>query len=339
MQGSDHLDSQEVYTDSVASNLWKKTSERGALFIDLDDSFYHPTVPGVTQDLYNKSVEQGWPVIVVTGNAFEGVLPRVISNQIPAPHIIVGSVGTEIWVLHDDAALQTAYRKDAAFEQHILSMGYNRYDIAKKVADLITEMSDTESHHNFSFQHPERETSYLHKGEPTPEPFKVSLYYYTNTVEDLESLRSRLLEMFPNHTILISYHTTYNQAHAGEDVKAYCVDILPIGKAGAVNYLTQALNISQGMVVGDSGNDVEMLLETSPALLSLLVGGAKKEAEVALQTGNSIQVEDWRVNLFTMNGQTKICSIDQSQKRVGPESVIAALHMLDTFRNTRTQSL
>jgi len=87
-------------------------------------------------------------------------------------------------------------------------------------------------------------------------------------------------------------------------MKKYCLDILATTKSGAVQYLRQLLGITRGIIAGDSGNDVDMLLESSP-LTAVLVGGYEPYARSAIEAAANHGVY-----------------VDQDLKRQAAESIL-----------------
>ena len=112
------------------------------------------------------------------------------------------------------------------------------------------------------------------------------------------------------------------------EVKKYCLDVLPLTKAGAVDYLTRIASIKKGVVAGDSGNDVNMLLE-SGTMNAVLVGGYKKEAEQKI-TNEVTKKEGTRSfrSIETPEGK-KAVYIEGKPGVLAAESIIRAVKILN----------
>lgn len=293
------------YTDVIADIIKKRTAEHlpiAALFTDLDETFQLKGFEAITEQIFALCREHSWLLVIATGNGFTGVLPRIIAKQFPPPDIIIANVGTDIWVRTG----HNQYVQDQAYQQKINQSGFNRLVIAKRGQIVVEKLKEQQPEASFTFQRPEPEAAFMRGEEVDVEAYKVSFYFDAKDLKKVEDIRIILQENFPSEIITISEHSTYNRALEPAQPKRYCADVLPINKAGAVNYLVELLDIQAGIVAGDSGNDVDMLLNTSSQLQSVLVGGAKSEAIAAIKDTPS----------------KKVCYDDSASGRVGPESIL-----------------
>ena len=267
--------SELMETLSVQRERNEKTT---ALFTDIDNTFYKAGKENAMAYLTEKAKEGNVPIIAVTGNDFNGVHKRIESGELPHFQVIAGSVGTEIWVLHKSEDGKYEYKKDEYFEKLLTEGGFEREELVKKSLDLIKELSVKSPESRFDFQIPEIESAWLADKTAKCQSFKISFYFFADR-QSLEQISKMAQEYFPSQSVIICEEINYNSTLSPDEVvKKYCLDVLPIAKGDTVNYLSKLSDIQQGIVAGDSGNDVEMLLH-SGSLNSVLVGGYKPEAE------------------------------------------------------------
>lgn len=251
--------------------------DRQVLITDIDNTFYRadsPTAIDAAWQLRKRCTANQRPIIAVTGNHYPDVQQRIDSGELPQFEVIVGSVGTEIWYLHDGI-----YIPDATFEEQLQNMGY----VAKRVIDdaaiLIKKLATTLPTANLSFQ----------KNNST---YKTSLHFFAANQQAITAITSAFANQFPSFKIITCEEIHYNATLASDDQhKRYCLDIVPSTKADAVNYLIDAFDIKQGIIAGDSGNDSDMLMTTPDSFVSVAVGGCKNElrdAIMAVTTDNGM---------------------------------------------------
>ncbi len=127
-----------------------------------------------------------------------------------------------------------------------------------------------------------------------------------------------------------------NQDLSPDQPKKYYLDVLAATKVDAVNYLRTVAGIKLGAVAGDSGNDIDMLLETGD-LHAILVGGAKSEAVSAIQEKTVGKEKGKRSFRKIMNeqGHVKACYTEPKEDLLGPESIIRALKILNRAENIK----
>lgn len=296
------------------------------IFADLDDTFYHPEVPNVSQQLYTYCQEKKWPIVILTGNSFNGVMAKISNGILPAFSVIVGHVSTDMWI--QDAQNPLTYRQDTDFEEYIRQRKFDRGQIIEKGFNLI--QTQQKKLPEFAFQNTEAERKFI-KTRVTQEPYKVSFFLTASSVAKVARIKTILENHFKPYTVLISDHTAYNRTQKKKWPKKFCLDILPLSKGDAVNYLARLLAIKKGIVAGDSGNDIQMLMDTPPQLLSVLVGGSKAEALAAIRKAtisHDTHQPGIRV-IVNARGSKKLCYVEPDTSRRGPESILKALTYID----------
>lgn len=301
----------------------------GTLFTDLDDTFFHPDVPTETWRLYNLCAQKQWRLIYVTGNGLLSILPRIKSKQIPAPHIIAGHVGTDIWELTDASSFDMAYVHNEEYSLYLGQRGYDRKEIVKKSFNLINKIKNAYPAVSFHFQEPQNEKDFLAGNIIRLEPYKVSFTCIVDRPDTITAIVETLRSTFSPHKVILSDNTSWNRVHSHGKESSFCIDVLAASKGYAVNYLIDTLHIERGIVAGDSGNDIEMLKESSSKITSILVGGAKQEALSEFRRRNIARIDEWDVSLCsTENKALKLCFIDTSSSRVGPQSIAYAMRYM-----------
>ena len=323
----------ELYGNSSIHRKLSKQEEAGedskALFSDIDNTFYREEQKGAMVRVIEGAAERSIPLVSVTGNGYEGVRQRIEKGELPYFDVIVGAVGTEIWVLREDENGK-AYHQDTDYEKMLKEFGYERRDIAEKGASLIGRMGEVHPDAKLDFQEPVQEKQWLEGEEIDRQPYKVSFYFFANE-SSLDVIAKEISGQYPEHVVTICEEIHYNKTiEEGQD-KKYCVDILPISKGGAVTYVSKVLGIKQGLVAGDSGNDVDMLVKTG-ALNSALVGGYKPEALRSVE--QSVQKKRPGKRSFQRitqpDGSVKAMYIEpEPEKRKAAESIERAAMILE----------
>ncbi len=268
---------------SMLENQEKEGRISAALFTDIDNTFFRKDRATSSKKLFTDLHQENYPVIAVTGNNHSTVEKRIQSGELPYFPIIAGAVGTEIYVLHEENG-KKVYKKDEAYEELLRTKGYNRPELAKTGQQLIADLGGKnpeykESHPEWriDFQHPEDEQKYK-EGKAVPEtPFTMSFYAFAASDESVKTLRTEVSKRFSQERVVMCEEIGYNsQMQAGDTNKKYCIDILPTTKAGVIDYIADKTGVGFKVVAGDSGNDLEMLMESNTGV-SVSVGGAKPE--------------------------------------------------------------
>jgi len=341
---------QEAYRDSKFFGMLNTQKEKGdsptALFTDIDNTFSRADRVEATKELERKSEEENIPIISVTGNSFEGVLKRIERGELPYFSVIAGSVGTEIWLLHEtpegekEKEYKKEYKKDTFFEKKLRESGFKRGEIAAKGSQMVADLRRVHPEWGIDFQQPGKERELLEKADPEYQPFKVSFYFYASP-GSVEEVAKEVATRFPSQSLVVCEEINYNRRLPSDaPMRKYCLDILPISKGETVAYLSKLAEIKQGIVAGDSGNDTDMLLETG-SLNAVLVGGYKPEAKEAVDKAVDKAVIKRKLGkrsfqkIISPEGEVKAIYIEQDPARLGPESILRAAEILQRAANIK----
>lgn len=277
MTGKFDLRDTKVWADLQAQS--KAGRKRCALITDIDDTLYRADHDGAVKaawDLRDKATNTPYPIIAVTGGDYEQLVrARLESKELPILDVLVTSVGTEIRYPMPD----NSYEKDEEYDRLLKASGYDRLAILGKLQAVLTDLR--QAGNEIDFQEPQAEAVYLKKPDPSYLPYKVSLHFFAD--DDGRSIAQVFKQAFPALKIVVAEEIHHNATLAPDQTyKKYCLDIMPATKADAVNYLIKKLALDQGVVAGDSGNDIDMLLETPKSFVAVAVGGHKDELKAAL---------------------------------------------------------
>lgn len=260
------------------------------IFADIDNTLYRSDRVDALQRLSETCLKQHIDLIAVTGNIFDSVYKRILAKELPYFFAVVASAGTEIYMLKND----TSYIQDKDWSKLIVDTGFNRKKIVTVVQKNI-EILNTE--------HPEWHIIPQHIPE---EKFKVSFWYEAQSLQQAEKIANLLSRQFPG----VRTHWCTDINYTGEP-KRFCFDFLAADKADAVNYIFQYFDYIEGLVCGDSGNDISMILETDQRLIGVVVGGSAEELIHAIQNADS----------------HKSIYIETNQNNLGPDSIIQAAEL------------
>lgn len=329
----------ETYPDSELFeklNIQKKKGENPtALFTDIDNTFYKADKKDALATLTREAREKNIPIIAVTGNDFKGMKEKINKEELPYFDVVVGSVGTEIWVLHKKVDSQITYKKDDYFEKLLIESGFEREKLVRTSIDFIDDLKNSLPESEIDFQNPELEREWLSNKNLNCQPFKISLYFFANQ-QLLKEISKKAEKKFSNQSVIICEEINYNSSlPPNEETKKYCLDMLPVTKKDAVDYLSKLAGIKQGIVAGDSGNDVDMLLN-SGNLNAVLVGGYKNEAIREInksifekKPGRSFQ------KVMQSDGSIKAIYIEKDPKRQASDSILRAAKILTRAENIK----
>lgn len=318
----------KIYQESVLGKMLdSQKDDRVALFTDIDNTFARKGFEGASLELEKRSGEESVPIVAVTGNYFSVVMKRILSGELPPFQAIASSVGTEIWLLKGVSEDGTPeYVKDTVFQESLEKSGYVRNELVEVSEKVILDFEKTHPDWKFDFQSPEKELDL--KTNPDDEyRFKISFFAYLSD-EDVSAMVAELQEKFPKQQVVVCEEINYNKTLSPDaKIKKFCIDILPITKAGAVRYMSKVANVDQGLVAGDSGNDIDMLLN-SGELDAVLVGGYKQEAKDALDK-TVIEKKGKRSfrKVVGNDGRVKSVYIEQGD-RVAAESILRSAEIL-----------
>lgn len=252
-----------VYENSAIAGKIEKRRELGlspvALFSDIDNTFYKKGMVETTNRLNQVLGKNDWGLIYVTGRDFPGVEQQ---TDLPKADVVVGAVGTEIFVRQKD----DSYTADEDYRNLLLGT-WNREKIYGTAQQLVEENSD------LVFQERDVPGAYESgKVDQPPQEFKISFNIFGNT-ETAHRISQLIEDEIEGAKVVLSQDIN--------DPNRWNVDLLPIsaGKELAVRYLTEKLGI-RGIVGGDSGNDLSMLVEGGhPAIL---VGGSHEHVKAEI---------------------------------------------------------
>lgn len=262
----------------------KLRKPHSALITDIDNTFYrsgHRAAEVAAWELNKRANTAPYPIIAVTGNSFEHVRRRIENGELPVFQAVVGDVGTDMWLLESDGT----FTRDQPYQKRLSGSGYNRRDVVQAARLLLPFFRKHGI--RMQFQAPEKEAAYLTHPSPDYLPYKVSLHFFGDD-EAVELVQAIFENQFKNQKIVICEEIHHNaMLGPAAGTKKYCLDILAATKADAVNYLIKQFDLRQGVVAGDSGNDVSMLLETPDNFAAVAVGGHKPELRTALETAKT----------------------------------------------------
>lgn len=294
-------------------------------FTDIDNSYFRHDRAEVSRELADQAEKQAYPLICVTGNDFGGVMHRVDDGQLTRFDIVIGSVGTEIWALQSYGT----YKKDMLFEKMLLDSGFDRVTIAAHAAQCMRSINAGNDRLQLQYQNASLETDFLSTADMTGvQPFKLSFHFFAESEDELRQFTVDAATQFPQQELVICEEIGHNSQLGPDDTrKKYCLDIVPVTKAGAVRYVAELLDVQKGIVAGDSGNDTDMLVN-SGGLAAIVVGGAKAEllSAVSEKTGNEAKGSFTQVR-DEMNG-VKAYYVERDANRLGPDSIAHAAKVL-----------
>lgn len=142
------------------SELEKKLSKQGsgekrrALFTDIDDTFFRKGTESAMSNLTSLLKDKSAPIIAVTGNDFAGLFKkRLKTGELPYFDAIIGSVGTEIFILHKNEDGSVEYKRDKCFDNMLAGLEFDRKSLVKKSTELIDWASTNMSDVHLDFQH------------------------------------------------------------------------------------------------------------------------------------------------------------------------------------------
>lgn len=332
----------EAYTDSELISMLDKQADLGepetALCVDIDNTFHKKGYEEAMRELTRNANERNIPIIAVTGNGFEGVLKRINSGELPPFAGIAGAVGTELWILHrNETTGRMTYKKDTFFENTLREAVYDRLDIVRKSERMIRELSLSKPNWQLNFQQPEREDAFLRDQTAEHQPFKTSFHFYASPSE-IDAVGQEVHARFPGNYVVICEEINHNRTLTeNAPIRKYCIDILPIGKSGVITYLSKLVGIKQGIVAGDSGNDIEMLTR-SRGLDAVLVGGHTSEAAAGihkLMKGEKNGQRSFQ-RIIGADGVERAVYVEpEGSKRQAAESILRAVTILRRARNIK----
>ncbi len=239
-----------------------------------------------TRDVLSYSKKWSVPIFPVTGRGYEDLQRLFRKRQIEYHDhfkILITAVGTEIYILQYDGS----YAKDLGFETFIKDeIGFIRseiYMVAKTIKSIIQEKFP---HVNFRFQprddeenimawklHPRNARQLGFTDQDEPHTYKIS-FHFEGSEYLAQQLQKTLVDLlvlhgFPMVRVVVSHDMKISSIS-----NQYNIDLLPISKAGAINYVINQVNkvlkqkIAQddginrvsSIAFGNAGNDIDMIL-------------------------------------------------------------------------------
>lgn len=218
-------------------------------------------------------------------------------------------MGTEMWVLQTTTDNKPIYKKDIVFERLLQHKHFDRSSLVLKSLQIIKKIREEFGESFFDFQNPIIEQEYIVGRKVENQSFKISFYFFADTEDQVLTIQRTVKNAFPHQVVIVCGEVGYNSNIAsGAGRRKYCLDILPVGKGRAFEYVRDLFSIKRGVVAGDSGNDVDMLKRTG-SLLGVLVGGYE-----SLAKKNLLQEDGFKAGY-----------IDVSSHRKAAESILQAL--------------
>jgi hydroxymethylpyrimidine pyrophosphatase-like HAD family hydrolase len=236
--------------------------KRLALFTDIDDTLIardgSAELLQAAQKVGQFLAEHDILFVLVTGTEYGAVKKRIAAGEIPMPNGIIGAVGTDIWLRSGGS-----WQRDEAYQDWLKDTGYNKSKVTLRAGEFIQQAPAS---YQLSFEQ-----------LPPSSKFKVTMNFMASPA-DAAMLTQQVRETFADFKVIVCQEIHFNATlPADATVFKYCLDIVPATKADALSYLVHQLGITGGWKAGDSGNDVDMLLNPDP-LVPILVGGYKPEA-------------------------------------------------------------
>ncbi len=248
--------------------------QRCVVFTDIDKTLQLAGYESAMMRLFRRCEEKKIPIVGVTGNTCAAMKKRIDEGQLPPIAGIIGEVGTNVWWRHPDGS----YLKDDGYKAHLDESGYDRAEIVQRFRDMIGTVPPD---YRLGFQDPEKEEKLLIEADPTYQPYKVSGWFF-GPDRICSFMRERVEMHFPDQKLVFCEEINHNdKLLPGSTVKKWNIDILPVTKGDTVNYFCTLFSIKKGLVCGDSGNDIDMLLNIP--LTAVAVGGSKPELVDALK--------------------------------------------------------
>jgi len=276
-----------------------------ALFTDIDDTFLHRggdhKALRAAHAVRDFTRQAEIPLVFVTGLSVDEVLQRIDAHKLPAPEIIVGSVGTEMALRLNN----NAWQPDDMYGDLLLAKNYDAAVVKKVVEQFIAEP------HFASYD--------LQLNPNGFGAYKTSLHFMGDDAV-AEFVRVEAQTAFPDYKIVVCKEIHHNATLPPDATRLkYCLDIVPATKADAIAYLIDALGVKAGFKAGDSGNDAEMLLSPD-SLLPILVGGYKSEALDAIAP---YVIDDGNDSFFTLRDGRRI--FIETSDRLAAQSILYAM--------------
>ena len=290
-------------------------------FTDIDNTFFRPDRQSASEALFNEATSNEYPIIAVTGVGIPRTIERINEGELPPFQIIAGSTGTEIVVLNKiDGKL--VYKRDEAY-QSSLKDSYDKPDVAVRTKEVLLKFKEDQDLNLIYAKHePNQQT--LESSPAKIDPHKISFNFHAHA-EELKPFIEEFSKNFPGESIVVS--EDINSHPAPNERQRYNLDVVAATKAVAVNYLIDLLGVQEGIIAGDTGNDLDMLIDV-PKLTAVVVGGARNEVVRKIdQVTNDRQRGSFRT-IQNEHGETKYAYVEKRKDTLGPESIARAASIL-----------
>ncbi|MBD3244580.1 MAG: hypothetical protein GF335_01155 [Candidatus Moranbacteria bacterium] len=290
------------------------------------------------------------PTIIVSGRNRRELLRHIIKDGFKLPEAISSSVGTELWILKKtltkdqekeilkeenlDQVLDL-YEADPGYEKNLISKGYDKKSVLEKSRKMLDKIYKNHPNWNLGFQ-PNQEMVNDNGETIDLNTLKVSFNFYLPEDEKDESefqekVASEVARFFPEVKIIVCSDDFIGEK-PGKKVR-FNLDLLPVGKDYVVKYMREHFG-TEGLVAGDSGNDLEMLLY-SGAPASVLVGGSKPEAVSVVNKNIPEFREGRRVQRFELEDGTTGLIYVGNESELGPIGLRNASRFFSKFKAMR----
>jgi hydroxymethylpyrimidine pyrophosphatase-like HAD family hydrolase len=280
------------------------------IFTDIDNTFVYDGCKAATVAVLGLACKRRMPVVAVTGADLNSVFSRIMADELPYFRALATSCGTEIYFLS-----KGGYYQDHHWDNQLRSR-FNRKEVFFRAENLAREWAVTSPGCELEIQK-----------KKVTEKYKVSFYFKASDGLVASMAAEEILSYFSEYQLAWCEDITWEPK---DGLRRYCVDVLAANKQDAVEYITEQLGITDGIVAGDSGNDAEMVLDCDRRFVGVVVGGAREELKEALRKRDPRpvgKIQDSRgFSRYYLDGRFVL--VDEHPDRRGPESILAALEVL-----------
>ncbi|OSM02135.1 HAD-IIB family hydrolase [Magnetofaba australis] len=197
----------------------------------------------------------------VSGRDLHLIQSAIDEYELPVPDFAVADVGSTIYRLNGEAPELVTQWQDA------IGGDWNGFD-RRSIDDMLDDFTDLQ------LQEPEKQNTY-------------KLSYYTPPDIDAQNLRRKIAHRLGKAGVRASIIWSYDQAD-----NEGLLDILPASanKLASVRFLMALLGFSsqQTLFAGDSGNDMDVLVSDTPAVLVANASSDVREEAVRLAQQNGM---------------------------------------------------
>lgn len=289
------------------------------------------------------------PLIAVTGRGLLDVRlgqedgHRYTAERLPFFDAVAAAVGTELWVRQPD----NTYIADPEYCDYVeKSRGFNRNQIYAICQEIISNINSTHPNCSLGFQPrdlphnvqqfaavtdmPLNELAakeWQARSDLVPQKYKISLSFASDDTT-AHSIQRQIKSLLTHHGYPLVHAVLSFGEHIDKDVARYNIDIVPVTKQEAVFYMKDRFSC-QGIVAGDSGNDLSMLKEGE---YGVIVGGHKQELEPFLSQLTPLPNTEY---LHQLDKGPVYYVEPVPLKHKGPQSLLNALKILESWHDER----